>query len=636
MGKTQTEIIADKKNAVLQEKNKIRQGFADAAPPIYGDFWKDEAGEALIPAYPLKPFISLRFLSSIVKSERRYDEIFDVPYNFIQNFSVVSYPTARASITLRDTEFVNIEALAFRALSVYNEEIRKTSLKYTVPTDPLSVPAFCKLSWGWEGTGDERITSDVQSFILIGFKYNVQQTFLEIQLELIGNSNYFFDVTQIGNKTDLIDPGAGAEKKDGEYTIHEYITTFLKRFNLDIDKHYKLDDTFNSEDMKFEPKAFSLRPEVAPHLKPDVSLSTFVQNVCSITGYTIEHVMSKPGDKDAQETYGLVRMWVPKYYKGQLELIRTYEWRDTPTSVIQSLQATIPEGYFLGQTNLNLLGYTFDDDGNISLHVVKHKEGFVQDIKQVAAATSIAQIRFEIDKAIKGDSSALLSDDNIKKYKNVIKAYDDASASNFEGIENAAKDKLESILGPLRLRADDYGKITVDESVAKEVEGLRRDLERAEAARKIHNAELGEQSKKAEDELRGEIFPEYLRTHSEFVPINLSTGGTEGETLQTKAEQDRWLLTNLLNTISNDMVLRLQVSILGDPYLDGSRYELSKSKVRVIVNRPDGQPSVLSNDYIFYPSNLTHNISASGYTTSMTLMTAKESAADVEETIKLY
>ncbi len=84
------------------------------------------------------------------------------------------------------------------------------------------------------------------------------------------------------------------------------------------------------------------------------------------------------------------------------------------------------------------------------------------------------------------------------------------------------------------------------------------------------------------------------------------------------------MLERLMTTINEDMVLRLRLVVLGDPYLDGGHFPFETSRVRVIVHRPDGKPSLLTNYYLFLPTEVSHSISKAGYTTTMTLMTARE------------
>lgn len=629
------EAKAQEKEAKLTANIQARKAYEQAEPTDFSNYWYDkETNEALIPAYPLKPFLEIRFLSAARAPTAEdpigldYEDIFVIPFNYITNFNINTYPYARAKISLSDTEFVNIEGLALRALTLYNETIVKVQ-QGKWEKGPLSVPGFCKLRWGWSGK-TQPITSDWLTFILIGFKYNITQTWLSIDLDLIGNSQYFFEITEFGlGKNHKVYPKKNGEEstENDEFELHVYIEEILSRFGLKNGEHYII----KKEDFNHPIAVGKFKRSMSKFMASDTPLATFVIEACKLqlgayagkpdpkpTG--IEIMLGRP-DELSFEKYGLVRQWVVNLpaEKKDDKIKRQYEWRNSPTSVIQSLDATVPEGYFLGYTSLNLLGYTLDDNGQIAMHIVKFAGKKIRTIDSIRDIKTTIQMDTELLKgnidqtqinAIKARQKTMRTPHSVTKETAEYKTFMSPSPVGYGDIVKVDEKGMHTFKGTATQNTDvkeAWKKIQkLDEKIRNENEELRKDKEEAEEA-----------SPKEWDD--------YIRDNSDFKPINIAQGGTEGTDLQTKEQQDKWLMENLLTTIANDMILTLKITILGDPWLDGSQINLSTARIRVIVNRPDGKPSLLSNDYFFLPSGgLTHNISRSGYTTTMTLMTAKD------------
>jgi len=638
------EILAKEREEKLAATTQARKVYERAEPVDFSHFWHDEDNNALIPAYPLKPFLEIKFLSAARKPSETdptdtgldYEDIFVIPFNYITNFSINTYPYARAKISLSDTEFVNIEGLALRALTLYNETIMKVQ-QGKWERGPLSVPGFCKLRWGWSGK-TQPITSDWLTFILIGFKYNITQTWLTVDLELIGNSQYFFDVTKLGlGKNHKVCP-----KKNGEdstdndefkFKLYEYIETMLTRFGLTNGKHYII----KPEEFDHPIAVGKFKLSMSKFMASDTPLATFVIEACKLqlqayagkpdpkpTG--IEIMLGKP-DEASFNKYGLVKRWtvnLPAEEKDS-NISRYYEWRNSPTSIIQSLDATVPEGYFLGYTSLNFLGYTLDDNGQVAMHIVQFKKGKVFTIDSIRDIKTTTQMNKEM---AAGKLSA-----------NQITAIEERQAKLVQKPRQEVKKTEEyktfmDKYGDL-IKIDEKGMhiVTGTDTQRKEVHDAWKKIEKLDEEIRNENEELRKDKKEAKAATIKD-WDDYIKEHSDFIPINIAQGGTEGMDLQTKEQQDKWLMENLLTTIANDMILTLRLTILGDPWLDGSQINLSTARIRVIVNRPDGKPSLLSNDYFFLPSGgLTHNISKSGYTTTMTLMTAKDIQEKANEVV---
>lgn len=649
-----TAEITAKKQRAYEELTKKQRVVQDTPPEVeLRDFWVED-GVSLRPVYPFKPFIEIKLLTDIDKGHEDYGEnIFKVPYNFVSDFSVNTYPYPKASITLADNQFTWIEKFTIRALALYNETILKR--QEGVWEEPFAAPGFARLRWGWEGV-TKPITSNWLTMILTGFKYGIRGTWLTISLELIGNSQYFFQITKLGiRRIDKIFPlDKNGNKKDNG-TIQEYLETFLKRFNLKNGVHYKLGEGF---DHQFAVDTF--HGYINSFLKSDTSLMTFINETLKLqilhdSGTkeqgitTIETSVAKPDKEEDFEKYGLIKKWElkqPLNKRGSNAagdfIKRVYEWRDTPTSVVQSLEAQIPEGYFLGFASLSFLGVTLDDNGNVAEQIVRFDNGNVK-----ALSTLKDQVKTLHDKEVQlkhRESDPKISEKLKQAQKTLSKqevGYGGLNKKMTTFLKKyGKKDKKGNLIkkdGNWTLVEQENDTITVTDpetgqkttrpktysDIREEFNKIAKD--RQDGINKVAsvNAQIGTDQEAAKKSIN-RTYDDYIKNHSEFKPIPTIPQGTDGEGLQDRAARDEFILGRLMTTINEDMVLRLNLTVLGDPYLDGVHIPFETSRVRVIVNRPDGKPSLLTNYYLFLPTGVTHSINRSGYSTSMTLITARE------------
>ncbi len=652
-GETEAELLKRKSDAIAAKKKK-RQTASDAEPMDFSEFWKDDSGEALMPMYPFKPFVKIRFLSKVraveieavegaepPKPNQRqlkleYDDIYEVPFNYLTNFTITTHPHARAQITISDTEFKNIENFSMRALALYNETIRKIQKGYW-GMSAMEIPSFCQLTWGYIGKDvDRRVESSVLSFILLGFKYSIGQTWLTINLDLVGNSQYFFSVTKFATgKLGKIRPTEDAKDED-EFEIYRFIETALKRFGLENWRHYALGPTTgvkagtNEFIRKISVQQFNLR--LANALKSGASVADFVQKACEMQledgsylglpkeeqpmGVTV--ITARPDNPNDFERYGLIKRWILKPGPSARDdkASRVYEWKRSPTSVITQMSADIPDGYFLGYTSLSFLGYTLDDDGQIAMHVVQ--VGADGDVRTIDELESVDIPEEQMEYLREAKEANRLQDDIQKLEDKLYTTQQEAKA--IEDLDEYKKLKKAATKGD-----DGVWRFTGTKDEAEEMTKWDKDLGKISKNLAAWNKQLAEARAEARTYI-ARSFHEFITNpaNSQYIPIDLSPGGANGDKVQTQAEQDKFLSRNLLNTIADDMVATLNMTILGDPWLDGVHIDLVNTRVRIIVNRPDNEPSILSNDYFFMFNELRHTINSSGYTTSFTLKTAHD------------
>ena len=645
-----------KKLKGLEEKNKAqiaRQNEFDPNDKRVAQFWQDpNTGEYLRPTYPFKPFIEIKFLSDSTAGELTYGQnLFRIPYNFVTNFSVSTYPYPKCSLTISDQEFTYIERFALTALALYNETILKRQQgHWQTEGEPFVAPGFAKVRWGWEGVS-QPISSNWITMILIGFKYNIRTTWLDISLEMIGNSQYFFDITKLGTRTDVVKPGT---KKDNG-TLQEFVVAMLKRFGLQNEIHYYIPEEFNKSmtvaDFKLYTNQFR---------KSETSLMAFINKALSLQLEdintrkakitTIETTTHRPEEKYFKK-YGLVKKWILKQpLENITKVARVYEWRNTPTSVIQSLEANIPEAYFLGYASLSFLGFTLDDNGNIAEHVVRFDPNKSEGLVSLSTLNSKVVTGHQKDIMITEQGEDPDAAARIKQAQAKInqkeKGYSDLYAPLNKFLDKyAVKDDQDRIVkddqGNYILRDQEFDTIVDDETgearprttadLRAEYAAIDKSVQHAVDKRGAENAELLQEQSDKEKQKEQE-WDTYIKNHSEFLPIPLNTQGTDGLDLDEKAQRDQWLLERLMININEDMVLTLRLTILGDPFLDGTHVDFNTERVRVIVHRPDGKPSLLTNYYLFVPADVTHNITRAGYTTSMTLMTARDAQEEAMRT----
>lgn len=675
LDESRPEINKETKDKILKngfksitDKETKRRAASDAEPMDFSEFWV-ENGEARIPMYPFKPFVKIRFLSGVKteiadpgsSNERilkpEYNDIYEVPFNYLTNFTVTTHPYARAQITISDTEFKNIENFSMRALALYNETIRKIQKGYWAMS-AMEIPSFCQLTWGYIGKDpDKRVESSVLSFILLGFKYSIGQTWLTINLDLIGNSQYFFNVTKFAvGKLGKIRPTNGDEDEknpsasdEDEFEIYRFIETALKRFGLDNWRHYALGPTTgvnkgkNEFIRKISVGRFNTRLKKV--LAAGASVADFVQRACEIQledgAYAalkkeeqpmgVAVITARPGDDEDFERYGLIKRWILKPGPAMRDdrASRIYEWKRSPTSVITQMSADIPDGYFLGYTSLSFLGYTLNDDGQISMHVVQ--VGDDGDVRTIADLERV-DIPDEQMEYLREAEKANRLQDNIKKLEKKLRTTED------EAIAIEGTDEYKKLIKVATKGDDGVWRFTGTGDEAKKITELDKKLGVKLKNIIKYNAELDEKRAEARTYIN-RSFHEFITNpaNTQYIPIDLSTGNAaSADSMQTRTEQDRFLSRNLLNTIADDMVATLNMTILGDPWLDGVHIDLVKARVRIIVNRPDNEPSVLSNDYFFFPNELRHTINSSGYTTSFTLKTAHDFLERAEELEPLH
>lgn len=618
--------------------------------PEFADFWRDKDGTSLRPSYPFKPFLNVRFLSDATSNQLTFDRrVFDIPYNYIQNFDVSVYPVPRASLTLADKEFEYIERFSVIALTLFNEVIEKRS-QGLWDQGPFANPSFCRIRWGWEGV-PRRISTDWISFMLLDFKYNITGTHLEIGLDLIGNSAYFFNTQKVGNNTTPVFAEDNIERP-----LYEYVREFLKRYRLEQGVHYDIPEEF---DRVFTPKEFNTRTD--QYRKPDTQLNAFIVEALKLqltpdeTAVSIENTSVRPDDENDFTSFGLIRRWQLKTELGDRNIVRVYEWRDTPTSIVQSLQAEIPGSYFLGYANLHFTGSTLDDNGNVVVHYVKLQNDQAKKVEELQQPrTTAAKLRFLQDYGIenvqtKQEYAKLNKQINLKldkKCENLkeVKDYNNYITSIAEKDENG---EIVRENGEIQVQApapregesqSDYNQRVQEHRKETQAEIQRRRAIADEACKKLGTENQQNRETRAEAERTIEQqWDEYIRANTFYKPIDLTTGEeVDGNVdFQDRADRDSWILERLLNQIRDDAVLTINLTILGDPWLDGIHVNFANDKVRVIVNRPDGMPSLLTNEYFFFPNELKHTITGGTYTTSMTLKTSKEAQLSrLEETRK--
>jgi len=655
------ETSTAKKLKSLEEKSKdqiARQNAFDPNDKRVAQFWQDpNTGEYLRPTYPFKPFIEIKFLSDASADELTYSQnLFRIPYNFVTNFSVSTYPYPKCSLTISDQEFTYIERFALTALALYNETILKRQQGYwQAEGEPFVAPGFAKIRWGWEGVS-QPISSDWITMILIGFKYNIRATWLDISLDMIGNSQYFFDITKLGTRTDVVkpvDPNTGAEKDNG--TLQEFVIAMLKRFSLQNEVHYYIPEEFNRSMTVSDFKGYTNQ-----FRKSETTLMSFINKALSLQLEdtdtrkakitTIEITTYRPEDKYF-EKYGLVKKWILKPpLEKRTKVARIYEWRNTPTSVIQSLEANIPEGYFLGYASLSFMGFTLDDNGNIAEHVVRFDPSKSEGLVSLSTLNSEVQTQHQKERHITEqgedpDSVMRLQAAQAKINQNE-KGYDDLYAPMNKFLDKyAVKDDNGHIVkddqGNYILREIETDTIVDAETgetrpkttgdLREEYAAIDNQVQQSINKRDSENAEVRQRQVEGEKQIEQE-WNTYIKNHSEFLPIPLNTQSADGLDLDEKAQRDQWLLERLMININEDMVLTLRLTILGDPFLDGTHVDFNTERVRVIVHRPDGKPSLLTNYYLFVPADVTHNITRAGYTTSMTLMTARDAQEEAMKT----
>jgi len=610
--------------------------------PDLHNYWV-ENDVSLRPNYPFKPRLEIQFLSDFIDSQIIFgNNVFEVPYNFIQSVNITTYPYPKADITLADTKFTYIEQFAFTALTLYNEIMRRVSRGLDL--GPFGTPAFCKLRWGWEGT-PKHIMSNWIKFTLAEFEYNITGTWLEIRLQMLSSGEHFFSTQTLGSNNAPVKAKVNGKEVE-KARIADYIITMLSRFGLQNEVHYVLDRNEWNYEIEFE----VFKEKMKQYSKPQSSLLTWIHQALNIQLTDDPTMISKkithfdeitvpaPKGDDSSE---MVKQWRLRKTLDEKNVIRVYEWRDTPTSVITNINAQIPKGYFLGYADLSFLGLTIDDNGNIARHYVK--------LGQDDQGNNIILTYEDLEKTTTTKSKAKrLIEANVLERK-VINNLNSLSKTAQMDCNKYADQKV----GLTRFikkytKKTDMGKriyISEDSPYYNEIEGetisekrqtldkqykeLRKKYEEALKECKTKKMTAKEDLAKTETMIN-KAWEETLKRNTLFKvidPMSMQEMDVAEDYIQDRNTRNKLLTEKLLQRIADDIILRLNITVIGDPWLDGYHMDFANDKVRIVIRRPDGEDSILTNDYFFLPE-VTHQINQSGYTTSMTLMTSRRSQYD--------
>ena len=626
---------------------------SEQAMPGYMNFWVKD-GVTLRPHFPFKPKLQISLLETIEKNEPVYSrDIFDIPFNFINSFTITTYPFPKASLSLIDKEFYHIEEFAFTALTVYNTIMEKISMGLI--EDPFESVGFCQLRWGWEAD-PEPIMSNWFTLTLIGFEYNINATWLEIKLEMISGAQNFFTTRRLDK---FAGPVTKKEIKGSKAKLHVLVEKVLKRFGLKNGEHYIIP----SEQFGYEMDLQEFNDMTSQFRKKDTILDEFVRNALNLqlrdpalarkklaleSGFVSKDINNS---KSANKIHKQIKKWslVPRDFEDEKSNIkRVYYWKEHPTSIVQSIQSSLPRGYFLGYTDLRFKGLTMDDNGNISHAYIRTRNGSspditIKELKQVKSQTILAQKEFfkenkladpELDLRMQQQLQAVAdAEQEAKRYEKL----GPEKTKSWKIYNNLVNNKIPAFvhLG-VKFTKKENGKYEItapnkeiEEQVTNYFNDLKRKIATEEKELKNKKAKAEENLKRQKEKLQS-LYNDVIKENMCFKPINLKTGqDTEGLEHQELAERDAFIVKLLLDRIQQDAVIKINMSIMGDPWLDGSggsHIDFMNDRVRLIVKRPDGKDTILTNNYFFMPE-VTHSISPSGYTTSMVLMT------DVKNTI---